>query len=232
MEQDDMSPDSVTGVQEILSSFQFAIANTPEAIKAREKSLEDQQRASNEALDVFSALKTALSSNIRETTNAFVQTMWMYMISFYMGVALVLSAIVLGVLGKYGTVVPSLFGGLGTANIIAFFFTKPPERLQSSRASLAQMQCAMLSWYSDFYNDQVILIKKGNRLGSKEWETSAKEYLHRTDDWMKMLQRSVSQAADISTDNSKSAVTRKSKNSGKSTDNDKVKQAADSSDPQ
>jgi hypothetical protein len=229
MEAAGLTPDATNGVPEVLNLMLREVANTPEVIKAQVEAINAQRNNPDlqETMNVFSDLKTALSSNIKQTTAAFVQTMWMYTVSFYMGVALVVSAIVFAAMGKE-PLIPSIFGGLGTASIVAFFFTKPPERLQSSRASLAQMQCAMLSWYTDFYNDQSILMQEnmGNKLGYESWKKSAVEYLHRTDDWMKMLQRAVSQAADISTDNGKSA------DSGKSTDGSKAKDPADISDPQ
>jgi hypothetical protein len=236
-----LTPDGIAGVPEILRLMLLKEkVSTPElveaqaevvkaqagAFRAQAEAIDAQGKALGETLRVFEDLKKALSSNVNKTTSAFDQTMWMYMVSFYTGVGLVVTAIVFAALGKQPELIPELFGGLGTASTIAFFFTKPPERLQSSRASLAQMQCAMLSWYTDFYNDQVILQQMGPKLGYKEWQASAKEYLHRTKDWMEMLRRSVDQAANISTDSSKST------GKSKSTDSSKGKDPATSSGPQ
>jgi hypothetical protein len=217
MEEAGLTPDAITGVPEMLALIEAAAANTPRVIKAQTEAAEAQRKnaeADNkklkedpdfqETLKIFSALKNAMASNVAQTAKAYGRTMWMYMISFYLGVALVLAAIVFASLDKQ-PLFPSLFGGLGMASILAFFFTKPPERLQSSRASLAQLQCAMLSWYTDFFNTQTILMQEnmGNKLSSEGWKKSSEEYLHRTDTWMKMLQRAVQQAASITTDDGK-----------------------------
>ncbi len=47
---------------------------------------------------------------------------------------------------------PIVFGGLGIADIIAYFITKPPLDRQRSRANLAQLQAAYFNFFVDVYN--------------------------------------------------------------------------------
>jgi len=111
-----------------------------------------------------------------------------------MGVALIAAAIAFAWLGKE-PLLSMVFGGLGTANTLTFFFTKPPERLQSSRASLTQLQCALISWYSDFLNQQTLLLQlnMANELDPAQFQAYSQEAVEHTDAWMKMLQQAVRQ---------------------------------------
>jgi hypothetical protein len=110
----------------------------------------------NETFDVVTKMKDGLKATIKQIDEAFKSTMLMYQVSFYLGVALIVAAVVFALLSK-GSLLPSVLGGMGTADILTFFFTKPPERLQSSRASLAQLQIALLNWFNDLINQNTYL---------------------------------------------------------------------------
>jgi hypothetical protein len=77
--------------------------------------------------------------------------MVMYTVAFYLGIALVLSAIAMAFV-KDKPLLPIVFGGLGMADLIAYFITKPPQELQFSRARLAQLQAAFFNWFIDYTN--------------------------------------------------------------------------------
>jgi hypothetical protein len=179
------SPAQYNDLLQILRWAAFAQVNGEEAILA------DKKR-SDETSDVMSAMKVSLGRNVTQTDTAYGRTMWMYIISFYMGVAMIAAAIGFAWLGKE-PLLSMVFGGLGTANTLTFFFTKPPERLQKSRASLAQLQCALLSWFSDFVNQQILMaqLNTADKLDPKLFQEFSKNLMERTEASMKMLQQAV-----------------------------------------
>jgi hypothetical protein len=72
-------------------------------------------------------------------------------VSFYLSVGLVLAAVAIALMSRE-PILPSVFGTLGTANILLFLLTRPQENLQSSRASLAQLQAALYTWFMNTTN--------------------------------------------------------------------------------
>lgn len=166
------------------ANLQYELAK--KQIQYGDKSLQD-------TMTVVADMKLALSSTIAQIDRAFRWTMWMYIVSFAMGVSLIVAAIVAAFTGYHGDtkLLSMVLGGLGTATTLAFFFTKPPESLQSSRASLAQLQCALLAWFNDFYNQNTLLglISTGQRFDRAAVQQISREILDHTDDILGMLQR-------------------------------------------
>lgn len=160
-----------------------------------EEDVNTLRQRSVETFAIATALKEALVNNILQTNVAYGRTMWMYIISFYMGVGMVIFAVVFAWMGKQ-PLLSGVFGGLGTANTLTFLFTKPPERLQSSRASLAQLQCALLSWFNDLINQTTVMQKldQANKLEPKLFQEFSNDFLTHTERCMKMLQEAVVQA--------------------------------------
>jgi hypothetical protein len=111
----------------------------------------------DETMAVAHHMREGLKRTIDQIDRAFNYTMFMYVISFFVGLALIGAAIWFARQGDKYLLTTIVLGGLGTASTLTFFFTKPPERLQSSRASLAQLQIALLAWFNDFYNQNVML---------------------------------------------------------------------------
>lgn len=114
----------------------------------------------DETMDVVKAMKSGLKSTMSQIDSAFTYTMWMYILSFIMGIGLMAAAIWSAWYGK--NMLSIVLGGFGTANTLTFFFTRPPERLQSSRASLAQLQIALLAWFNDFFNQNLLLAQEAS----------------------------------------------------------------------
>jgi len=104
------------------------------------------QDAEKDTIEVAADMKGALCRTIRQMNLAFFYTMLMYIVSFVMGVSLIVAGIVSAFTGygKDSKWLSMVLGAMGAATTLAFFFTKPPERLQSSRASLAQFNAP--SW--------------------------------------------------------------------------------------
>jgi len=182
------APEQYAELVQILRWAAFSQANDEEDINT-------MRQRSVETFAIATALKEALVNNILQTNVAYGRTMWMYIISFYMGVGMIIFAIVFAWLGKQ-PLLSGVFGGLGTANTLTFLFTKPPERLQSSRASLAQLQCALLSWFNDLINQTTVMQKldQANKLEPKLFQEFSNDFLSHTERCMKMLQEAVVQA--------------------------------------
>jgi len=147
------------------------------------------QESLKETFDVITRMKDGLKATVTQIDEAFQSTMLMYQVSFYLGVALVVAAIGFAMVTK-GSLLPMVLGGLGTADILTFFFTKPPERLQSSRASLAQLQIALLNWFNDVINQNSYLAQLNQRdaLDMNTFEHLSDVQMEHTERIMRVLQ--------------------------------------------
>ena len=96
-------------------------------------------------------ISKTLENTLMQIQDAFRWTMIMYSVSFYLSVGLVLAAVAIAFMSRE-PILPSIFGTLGTANILLFLLTRPQESLQSSRASLAQLQAALYTWFMNTTN--------------------------------------------------------------------------------
>jgi hypothetical protein len=152
----------------------------------------DKERL-DETMSVITAMKDGLRKTIDQIDRAFAYTMWMYIVSFLMGVALLGAAIWSAFYGK--NLLTLVLGGLGTANTLTFFLARPPERLQSSRASLAQLQIALLAWFADFFNQNILMaqlnqaqLAAGKGLNKKPFDELSETLMRHTERMMLMLQ--------------------------------------------
>jgi hypothetical protein len=139
-------------------------------------------------LDVAREMKEGLKRTLLQIDRAYRSTMLMYQISFYLGVVLILVALGVALIGK-DPLLPAIFGALGTADIITFFLLKPQERLQASRASLAQVQAALYNWFMDSVNLNTLMGKfdlKGDLPGAA---AVSETLLQHTDKTLEMLQK-------------------------------------------
>ncbi len=142
-----------------------------------------------ETFDVITRMKDGLKKTVTQIDEAFQSTMLMYQVSFYLGVALVVASMGFAVVEKT-PLLPLVLGGLGTADILTFFFTKPPERLQSSRASLAQLQIALLNWFNDVINQNSYLaqLNQHGALDLATFERLSDVQMDHTERIMRVLQ--------------------------------------------
>lgn len=146
-----------------------------------------------ETMKVMSSMRSGLNDTIEQISEAFRYTGWMYISLFIMGLVLVVSAIVFASFGK--DILAIVLGGMGTANALTFFLTNPPERLQSSRASLAQLQCALFNWFSDSYSQNTLGAwlfqdqqKSGKPFDPRPFHDLSETLMNHTDQMMDMLQ--------------------------------------------
>lgn len=146
--------------EKIITEFGITDANQIENIKAILMPFLNMGGPSPEVQDLwFGELKehfetlTSLRGGLRETIqqmlDGYQRTMLMYTVSFYMGIVLIVAAVIFAFL-ESEPLLPIVFAGLGTADIIGYFISNPPLKLQQSRADLAQLQAAYFIWYHEF----------------------------------------------------------------------------------
>lgn len=104
-------------------------------------------------------LENRILTVIDEVADGFRKVMKMYSVVFYTGLGLIIFS-VLATLYFRDNMFVLFFGGAGVADIVAFFIFKPAEDLQRSRANLAQLVSAFLTWYNDTHNWNQVLAKE------------------------------------------------------------------------
>lgn len=164
--------------------FQLMMAGSAtQALTAKE--LEKQQKGT---LDVATEMKQGLKRTLDQIDKAYRSTMLMYQISFYLGVVLIIVAVGVALMGR-DALLPAVFGGLGMADILAFFLLKPQERLQASRASLAQVQTALYNWYIDSVNLNTLMSQHHMNGDLPSAAALSETLFSHTDKTLEMLQK-------------------------------------------
>jgi hypothetical protein len=178
---------SETEKKDILQVLQISVSLGINQQLAQARKIESQL---DETLAVASELKNALKKTLKQIDVAFQSTMRMYQISFYLGVVLIVAAIIVAVTQKE-TLIPVVFGTLGILDVITFFLVKPPERLQSSRASLAQLQAALYNWFMDSVNQHGYLtfLQQQQKLDLQSMQQVSDIMMSHTDKTLEMLQK-------------------------------------------
>ncbi|MGD2118198.1 MAG: hypothetical protein PVG66_07560 [Chromatiales bacterium] len=134
-------------IQELKQLLSLLIAGAQQSIEAQQF-LHDQQKSTSETADAF---KAGLRTTVEQIDKGFRSTMQMYTVAFYLGVLLVLASLYIAIVDGV-SLLSVIFGGLGVLDFLGFFFTKPAQNLQGSRADLAQLQAAYYNWFLDVYN--------------------------------------------------------------------------------
>ena len=164
--------------------FQLMMAGSAtQALTAKE--LEKQQKGT---LDVATEMNQGLKRTLDQIDKAYRSTMLMYQISFYLGVVLIIVAVGVALMGR-DALLPAVFGGLGMADILAFFLLKPQERLQASRASLAQVQTALYNWYIDSVNLNTLMSQHHMNGDLPSAAALSETLFSHTDKTLEMLQK-------------------------------------------
>lgn len=118
---------------------------------AKLKSLNAKQTKNNSNFDLGLELQIGLINVIRQIDKGYNRVMFMYTVSFYLGVGLIIIAAVSSI--WRGSDQWSLaLGGLGISDLIAFMIFRPAQQLQDSRSDLAQLYAAIFNWINDIHN--------------------------------------------------------------------------------
>jgi hypothetical protein len=172
--------------QQLLGIIGLMVAGASQQ-NAGAKAMGDQL---TETLAVASDLKTGLRKTLEQIDRAYRSTMLMYQVSFYLGILLILTALVLAITSKE-SLLPIVFGTLGTLDILTFFLVKPQEQLQSSRASLAQLQAGMYNWFVDSFNQNSFLgeLQRQKKLDAASMQQISQALMANTNQTLDMLQK-------------------------------------------
>lgn len=126
-------------LQQVNARIHDETAEYPQMLQDDIRKLRDQVDGT---LAIASEMKHGLKRTLEQIDLAFKSTMIMYQVSFYLGVCLVVTAVLVALMSQ-NALLSAIFGGAGALDILAFFLMKPQGGLQSSRANLAQLQAAM-----------------------------------------------------------------------------------------
>ncbi len=89
------------------------------------------------------------SKTIKTAENAYGFARLLSIVLFFVGIALLITSIVLS-LFKNNTVLTIFFGGLGATSIISLFLYRPIERIQSGVDALIKSQIACISFAAQY----------------------------------------------------------------------------------
>jgi len=181
------SPNEILELKQILSVLINAAAQTQEAQKELQKFLIKQLETTMETADKF---KDGLRDTVKQIEKGYSSVMTMYMVAFYLGVALIVFSLFFAIWERE-SLLPIVFGGLGIADVIAYFITKPPQDLQNSRANLAQPQAAFFNWFVDVYNWNSYLssLPQTGQLNFKNVKEVSETLLQNTDKMMELMEK-------------------------------------------
>jgi uncharacterized membrane protein len=138
---------------------------------------------------VNNSYRRGITQANEQSIRGFSSTMLMYQVSFYLGVALLITAIVFAVVTK-GSLYPILFGSIGTIDLLTFFIAKPPESLQQSRSQQAKLNAAFYSWFLDLYNWNSFYIQyssKGTTVDLQTMKEVSSSQIANTERLMKII---------------------------------------------
>jgi len=126
--------------------------------KAMELSMENMANTTQTIMSI----KSSLQEVIRDAKSAYKYVLWMYVLAFMLGIALIAVAVVFAAQGK--TILSIAFGTIGLIDIVSHFIFKPPLELQSSRANLTQLMIVVTNWFSDIVNLNTFITARGEAL--------------------------------------------------------------------
>lgn len=155
--------------EELMSTFEVLKTMNQNSIAFQEvqrenirKTMDIMQENIGNTFETIMSLKSNLQDVIKDAKKAYTFVMWMYVTAFYLGVALIITAIVFAALDK--TILAVAFGTIGLADIVSHFIFKPPLELQTSRSNLAQLMVVLTNWFADLMNLNTYLSLKGNSI--------------------------------------------------------------------
>ena len=181
--------EGITGPKEIseLKQLLFTLIGGMQRNVTLYTFIANQLKSTSEIADAF---KAGLKRTVEQIDSGFRSTMMMYMVAFYLGIGLIVFSVIFAiVMGE--TLLPIVFGGFGIVDVVGFFVKKPPQRLQGSRADLAQLQAVYFNWFIDIYNWNSYLSMLGQTKGLEYEEVKqvSTTLLENTDKTMSLVKK-------------------------------------------
>lgn len=135
----------------------FDEANKPVLEKRISNALimeEEAGKSGKKTMELVAELKESLISNATGTLTAYNRVILFYSIAFFLGIAMMVAAVVFGAMGK--TVLAVAFGTIGLIDIVTYFVKLPANKIQESRSNLSQLQVVLLVWLKNLINNEVL----------------------------------------------------------------------------
>jgi hypothetical protein len=172
--------DEINELKVILSIIKTGIISASQKFDP----MQDQQKST---LATANELKKGLVDVTKQIQSGYKHVMIMYNVAFYLGVILIAFSAVFAV-WKGESLLPIVFSGLGMADIITYFITKPPQGLQNSRANLTQLQAAYFNWFVDIINWNSFLLNT-KQVTQDIYQKVSDACLHNTSEMMKLIDK-------------------------------------------
>lgn len=107
-------------------------------------------------------LQKGLVKVIKQIDRGYTQVMWMYSVTFLLGIVLVLTAVFASLILNENVSALISLGGAGMMAIISRLIFQPIRELQNSRGKLAQLQGIFINWVNDLHNWNLYLASSAN----------------------------------------------------------------------
>lgn len=140
---------TLSDTQEAYQKLQSPIGQKSQELQFSQ--IEEVKSSLKEIMAGVEKIKADFSSSIAFSQRSFKYVMVMYIVAFYLGIGLIITAVVFATLDK--TILAIAFGTIGLADIIIYFFKEPPNRIQESRATLSAQE--MLTTYKEIAADHI-----------------------------------------------------------------------------
>ncbi len=121
--------------------------------------LDELSKSGAQTFDVIRSLKDSLKDSLDESKNSQNTTRRMYIVSFCLGLCLIVSALIFGIYGQ--AILAVAFGTFGMASIVTHFIADPPARLQESRSNYVQLIGLTLAWFKETVNNDTFIGSTG-----------------------------------------------------------------------
>jgi hypothetical protein len=143
-------------LSELYSNSQNFIIQQQEEVIQQKKMATANMENTNQTI---MSMKSSLQDVIRDAKTAYKFVLWMYVMAFFLGIALIVVAVVFAVQGKM--ILSIAFGTIGLIDIVTHFIFKPPLELQSSRSNLTQLMIVVTNWFADLMNLNTFMANQG-----------------------------------------------------------------------
>ena len=159
VEQDNkLTPEDAVELEQLLPIVQYMKNQQAIQLEAIKEQINMGLVNTKNTFDSLIKLKESLNEAMQQAKKGYAYVMWMYVVVFYLGIGLIVTAVVFGAMGK--TILAITFGSIGLIDIITYMLLKPPLELQTSRSNYAQLTAALISWFSDLMNLNSFLATK------------------------------------------------------------------------
>ena len=138
-------------------------------------------------MDSMIALKDSLKEAMTQAKKGYTYVMLMYVVVFYAGISLIITAVVFAAYGK--TILAIAFGAIGLVDLVTYMLYKPPLDLQTSRSNFVQLSAALISWFTDVMNLNTYLSMKQQSLSFGDLNQVIDKQTQSTKNLMELIEK-------------------------------------------